>query len=248
MGQIGKIGEIGKIGRFGSTGKMRRPVLLLSLLVWIGALLQARAEPIAPSEYQVKAAFIYHFAKFVDWPAEPLALHQPFVIGILGRDPFDGFIDEVVSGKSVRDRPIIVKRFSKIEEASGCQILFVSSSEGEGVVRLLKQLDRAPILTVSDIDRFAELGGMVQLVMDENRVRFAINLAAVERTGLKPSSQLLKLARIVPHGGENKRGPSSDAYSRLTEDYPWRVLYGMALERPPAGETPSSSPPVQERL
>ena len=167
------------------------------LISFIAAPAPSQAEPSPPSEYQVKAAFLYNFAKFVEWPAEALPNDQPFTIGILGSDPFDGLIDEAVAGKTVRDRSIMIKRFSKAEEATGVQILFISNSEEERVPRILKRLGHASVLTVSDIDRFAEQGGMVQLEVEQSRVHFAINVAAVERAGLKPSSQLLKLARIV---------------------------------------------------
>ncbi|MBI3802229.1 MAG: YfiR family protein [Nitrospirae bacterium] len=168
------------------------------LFIFIGTLLFSfRAESVSLSEYQVKAAFLYNFAKFVEWPAEALPEGQPFVIGILGQDPFGSLIDEAVAGKTVHDRPIAVKRYPKVEEVAGANILFISDSEGPNVSHILKRLDRAPILTVSDLGRFADEGGMVQLLVDQNRVRFAINVAAVEQAGLKPSSQLLKLARIV---------------------------------------------------
>ncbi|MBI3804694.1 MAG: YfiR family protein [Nitrospirae bacterium] len=207
---------------------------LLIFLIWVQTLVSVEAQSIPPSEYQVKAAFLYNFAKFVEWPTETLNGGEPFVIGILGRDPFNGFIDEAISGKSVRDRPIVVKRFSKIEEAAGAQILFISGSEGEKVGRLLKHLDRTPILTVSDLKRFAEQGGMIQLVMDENRVRFAVNLTAVERTGLKPSSQLLRLARIVPEGGSNKRIPSEAVYAGLSDDHRWKMPYESERREAPS--------------
>ncbi len=174
-----------------------KSVFISILLMGVPALFPAQAAPSSPTEYQVKAAFLYNFAKFVEWPAEALSEGGPFVIGILGEDPFGSLIDEAVAGKTVREKRIIVKRLSKIEEAVDSHILFISDSERENVSRILKQLGHAPVLTVSDLGRFAEQGGMVQLVTEQNRVRFAINVAVVERAGLKPSSQLLKLARII---------------------------------------------------
>ncbi|MBI3622058.1 MAG: YfiR family protein [Nitrospirae bacterium] len=165
------------------------------------ALAPVAAVPAEPLEYAVKAAFIYNFAKFVEWPtpSSGQASEQDgvFVIGILGQDPFGGALDEMVAGKTVRDKKITVKRFSNIEDAMNSHIVFIGHSEKETIARIIKRLDGAPVLTVSDIGRFAELGGMIELVIDQNRVRFAINVAAVEQAGLKPSSQLLKLARIV---------------------------------------------------
>ena len=167
-------------------------VLCIALSLGVAARVGAES-----TEYSVKAAFIYNFAKFVEWPSESFAGDKPFVIGVLGQDPFKRVLDEAVSGKTVREKRIVVKRVSRIEDATDCHILFISDSEKDDLARIIKHLDRLPVLTVSDVGRFADRGGMIQLVMDQNRVRFAINLAATEQTGLKPSSQLLKLARIV---------------------------------------------------
>lgn len=192
-----------------------RKISVAILLIGIGlALVPANARPQSP-EYQIKAAFLFNFAKFVEWPAEALSNDPSFVIGILGKDPFGRLIDEAVAGKSVRDKQIIVKRFSRIEDAADAHILFIGDSEAENLSRIMKQVGRAPVLTVSDIDRFAERGGMVQLETEQNRVRFAINVAAAERAGLKPSSQLLKLARIVPEGGANRGVPFDTGFLDL---------------------------------
>jgi hypothetical protein len=170
---------------------------LILLILVSTLLLSAPAHSVSPTEYQVKAAFLYNFAKFVEWPAEAFQGNKPFVIGIVGHDPFGNLIDEAVFGKTVRDKKIIISRFSKIEDAVDSHILFVGNSEGENVARILKRLGKAPVLTVSDLDGFADEGGMVQLVTEQNRVRFVVNIAAVDQAGLKPSSQLLKLARII---------------------------------------------------
>jgi hypothetical protein len=189
-----------------------------------------QAEPLSAPEYQVKAAFIYNFAKFVAWPADGLGGEGPFIIGVVGQDPFGSDLDEVVSGKRIRNRQVVVKRFSRIEEAIHSQILFISGSEGERLGRTLKQLGRSPILTVSDIARFAGRGGMVQLEMDQGRVHFAVNMAAFERAGLKPSSQLLKLARIVPDGGIHKRRPSDGRFGALSY-HPLRTFQRLLPEK-----------------
>lgn len=186
---------------------LQRISILIFLMVISVAFPPFEAAPQTATEYQVKAAFLYNFAKFVDWPEEALSNDAAFVIGILGEDPFGRALDEAVAGKTVRDMPILVKRISRIEEAAGAHILFIANSEAGNASRFVKQLSRAPVLTVSDSDHFAERGGMVQLEMEQNRVRFAINVAAVERAGLKPSSQLLKLARIVPEGGAYRKVP-----------------------------------------
>jgi hypothetical protein len=204
---------------------------ILMPLIWACAFLPAAQAQPASSEYQVKAAFIYNFAKFVEWPAEAMADNRPFVIGIVGQDPFGSLIDEAVAGKTIRDKKIVVKRFAKAEDAVDSHILFISGSEGANMPRVLKQIGRAPVLTVSDIERFAEDGGMVQLVMDQNRVRFAINVAVVERAGLKPSSQLLKLARIVPGGGANNGWPAGEFFSDRGAHHPLHTSHSAPPEK-----------------
>ncbi|MBI3810617.1 MAG: YfiR family protein [Nitrospirae bacterium] len=166
----------------------------LCITLAFGVAAQVEAEPL---EYNVKAAFIYNFAKFVEWPEDLSKGDSPFVIGILGEDPFGNVLDETVSHKTVREKRIVVKRFSRSEDAKDCQLLFISRSGKEDIAQIVKRLGHAPVLTISDVGQFTDQGGMIQLVMDQNRVRFAINVAATEQAGLKPSSQLLKLARIV---------------------------------------------------
>lgn len=148
-------------------------------------------------EYSVKAAFIYNFAKFIEWPAGSFEEDDPIVIGVLGRDSFTAVLDKTVAGKTVRERKIEVKPISSAEEALKCHILFIGETDIITMTGIIEDLDRTPVLTVSDLGKFAERGGMIQLEMDQGRVRFEINLAATERVGLKPSSQLLKLARII---------------------------------------------------
>jgi hypothetical protein len=173
-----------------------RWIVVLSIILGIG-IASVRAETLTSTEYQVKAAFIYNFSKFVEWPTETSEGDKPFVIGVLGRDPFDKALDETVSGKTVQEKRIAVRRYSKIEDALACNVLFISDSEKDNMAKIIERLDHLPVLTVSDIGQFAEQGGMIQLIVDRNRVRFAVNRTATDKAGLKPSSQLLKLARIV---------------------------------------------------
>ena len=157
---------------------------------------QAEIAPAAPTEYEVKAAFLYNFARFVEWPAEG-ARAEPFVIAVLGRDPFGAVLDETVSGKTVAGRPIQVKRASRVDEVRDAQIVFVSASENKDLPTILKALDRPGVLTVGDVDGFAQQGGAINFTMHSRRVRFEINPASAEQAHLKMSSQLLKLATLV---------------------------------------------------
>ncbi len=170
-------------------------VLTLAASLW---LLDARGEALAP-EYQLKAAFIYKFATYIRWPATGSAhAVTPFVIGVIGRDPFGRALNDVVQGERVQGRVIEIRKLGRLEEALRCEVLFVSSSERAKLHDVFATLRGAPVLTVGDMDQFAELGGMINLVTTEdNHIRFDINKGAIDRAGLKASSQLLGLARAV---------------------------------------------------
>ena len=183
----------------------------MALLRWLAvaaalllpaALVRAQTEPppaSSPTEYEVKAAFLYNFARFVEWPAE--ARHDPgtpFVIAVLGHDPFGAVLDETVAGKTVGGRPIEVRRVARADEARDAQIVFVAPSERANMVAILKALGRPGILTVGDTDGFASQGGAINFTLQSRRVRFEINPTAAEQARLKMSSQLLKLATLVP--------------------------------------------------
>jgi hypothetical protein len=149
------------------------------------------------NEYEVKAAFLYNFAKFVDWPVGASEPGAPLVIGVLGRDPFQGAIDRAIEGKMINGRRLTIRRFPSIEAYQYCHILFVSSSERDRLPRIIAAIGNSSVLTVSDLDRFAHLGGIINFVTIENRIRFEINQGAAERARLKISSKLLSLARVV---------------------------------------------------
>lgn len=155
----------------------------------------------APAEYAVKAAFLYHFARYVNWPAPPGGEDAPFVISILGEDPFAAVIDDTLRGKTVDSRRILLRRVSRAEEVGTSQILFISSSEQAALPQILKRLEGSPTLTVGEMERFAESGGAIRFRTDNRRVRLEINPGAAEHAGLRISSELLKLARIVKVGG-----------------------------------------------
>jgi hypothetical protein len=169
-------------------------VLLLVTAARAGA--QAEFSPPPPTEYEVKAAFLYNFARFVEWPPDRLRA-EPFVIAVLGHDPFGPVLDETVSGKMVAGRPIQVKRASRVDEVRDAQIVFVSASENKDLPAILKALDKPGVLTVGDVDGFAERGGAINVTVQSRRVRFEINPTQAEQAHLKMSSQLLKLATLV---------------------------------------------------
>jgi uncharacterized protein DUF4154 len=182
---------------------------VLQVVVWLaaGAATTAPSATLAQSapdpEYQLKAVFLFHFAQFVEWPASAFPNSQtPLVIGILGEDPFGPYLDETVRGEMVNDRPLVVRRYRSVEEITTCHILFISRREDRRLRGILDSLRGRSVLTVSDADRFATLGGMIRFVTDHKRIRFRINLEAARAASLTLSSKLLRPAEIVPAGGD----------------------------------------------
>lgn len=174
-----------------------------ALLVFLAgsALAASPTADTLPTEYEVKAAFLYNFAKYVEWPRDPQRAAEPFVVTVLGEDPFGSILDDAFEGKAIDHRRIVLRRVTRTEEVGASQILFISHSEAGQLPGILKQLDRSAILTVGEMDRFAERGGVICFRSDKDRIRLEINLAVAERSGLRISSELLKLARIVGRGG-----------------------------------------------
>ena len=169
----------------------------LALVVAAGLMVApVRAESRSPTEYEVKAAFIYNFARYIQWPKGSDA-NKPFVIGVIGKDPFGFALDDAVRGQTVQGRPVAVTRFERIDDIINCDILFVCSSESGHLQQIFLTLRKAPVLTIGDMNEFAELGGMINLINENNRIRFEINPQAIGRVGLKAGSQVLRLAKIV---------------------------------------------------
>lgn len=183
---------------------MARPPHLLVLLV--AAALTAEAPLRAQSsksmgEYEIKAAFLYNFARYVEWPAGSLpGGSDAFVVTVLGEDPFGDALDAILRDRTIHDRRLTVRRVARVEDVGESQILFISRSESEDLPRILQRLETAPILTVGETALFAERGGMIGFRRDGERIGFDINVSSTERAGLRVSSQLLKLARIVGAG------------------------------------------------
>ena len=151
-----------------------------------------------PTEYQVKAAFLSNFAHFVEWPSNAFSTeNSPVAIGVLGDDPFGSALEEVVAGKFANGRAFEIKRFQNIKDIKTCHILFISSSEVKRLTGHFDALSQRGILTVGEVDRFAQKGGVISLILVDNKVRFEVNTWAADQAGLKISSKLLNLARAV---------------------------------------------------
>lgn len=151
-----------------------------------------------PNEYQVKATYLYNFGRFVKWPGTLLAgKGDLFSVCVLGQDPFGPILDSTLAGETLDGKPVAVRRISKPQEAAECRILFISSTEEKRLAEILVALDENGVLTVSDMPGFTRRGGMIQFVLEGDKVRFEINLASAESARLVLSSELLKVAANV---------------------------------------------------
>lgn len=149
-------------------------------------------------EYQVKAAFLYNFAKFVEWPPQSFKSPQdPISICILGQNPFGDALVETVHGKTVGGRSLVVRQLEDAREAPSCHILFVRFSEQKRLRSVLEAISGGGVLTVGETDTFTADGGIINFKIDGEKIRFQINIAATKREELHISSKLLRLAEIV---------------------------------------------------
>jgi hypothetical protein len=176
---------------------------LISILMITAARVSAGEEP---SEYEVKAAFLFNFSKFVEWPEGTFAsAADRITICVLGQDPFGTLLDDAVRDKRVNGREIAVQKTASVSRVAGCHIVFIASSEQGRLDEILARLADHPLLTVTDSESGAERGAIIELTVDDKRVRFEVNLNAVRRARLKLSSQLLKVAvRLI---GQRDQGP-----------------------------------------
>ena len=174
---------------------------------WLGALVLgclsvtiSRAE--TPSaEYQVKAVFLFNFAQFVDWPASAFPdSHAPMVIAVLGKDPFGAYLDNLVRDERIGERPLVIRRCTRVEELADCHLVFISRSESRDLETILARLKGQPVLTVGDADSFTHAGGMVRFAMEGRKIRLRINVEAAKACQLTISSKVLRPDTIVTQG------------------------------------------------
>jgi hypothetical protein len=195
-----------------------KKLLLIAILLSLGCLLVTDVYPETKSaqyqEYEVKAAFLYNFLKFIDWPEEKMSQNgKQIIIGIIGEDPFGPTLD-IFKDKTVENRTLIVKRFEglrqlkemaekdkqageKLKSLKTCHLLFICPSERKLVREIIDLVDKNGVLTVGDTEEIIKSGGIIGFTMEDNKIRFDINLTAAEKTGIKIRSQLLRLAKKV---------------------------------------------------
>ena len=179
-------------------GRPGRAWLILLVILLGAGFFAAPLRAQAFKEYDVKAAFLYHLAEFVDWPAEAFpAAENPLVIGVLGADPFGKSLNEIVQNAVVKNRKLDVQRYRSIEEVKTCHILFISQSEAGRLEEIFSHLKDRKILTVGDTEGFAQRGGIVRFRTEKNKIRLRINLDAAKAASLTISSKLLRAAEVV---------------------------------------------------
>jgi hypothetical protein len=178
------------------------PLVLLSCCLII-PLQSAAAQSSRATTIEIEAAYLYNFARFVNWPPD-----QPsgaFEICVLGKDPFGEVLDSTVAGETINSRKVMVDRITSTRDISACQIVFISGHEESRLKTILATVN-AGCLTVSDIPHFAERGGMIELVERDGRIRFEVNLDAAQRAHVALSSELLKVAvKVIDKPGPGGR-------------------------------------------
>jgi hypothetical protein len=191
-------------------GACRMPMVSVRRLVYLAvlwplifaagiAILHAQDGSVVNREYAIKAAYLYQFGHYIQWPTDSFADEQsPFVIGVLGDDPFGGALDEIARDKKINDRRIVIKRFSSPANYSPCHLLFVvSSADVTEKLGAIRKAQRFPVLLVGESPGFAEHGGTINLFIEQNKVRFEVNMEVAKQQQLKISSKLLSLAKII---------------------------------------------------
>lgn len=154
------------------------------------------AEPVA-GEYDLKAAFVYHFTHYTEWPEEAFEDGtSPIVVAVVGEDPFRGALERAVRGKTVGGRPLAYRHFANADALEPCHVLYVSPSERQQLGQIVQDARDFGALTVADMEEFTREGGMVRFLTENKKVRFEIRRKAVEAAGLRIKAQLLKAANI----------------------------------------------------
>jgi len=182
-----------------------RPVLnVRRLLLAVAAACAFLAIPVLhaqnprPTDYQVKATYLYNFGRFIEWPGKVAAAQGgSFTVCVLGQDPFGPSLDATLAGETIGGKTVVAKRISSAEESGNCQILFLSLTDDSRLNKVIADLDKKAVLTVSDMSQFVKRGGMIQFVLEGQKVRFEVNLTATQHAGLTLSSELLKVATAV---------------------------------------------------
>ena len=159
------------------------------------------------NEYEIKAAFLYSFLHYVEWPETSFSDDSsPIILGVLGKDPFGPILDRMAETEKINNRELVIKRFEHIDAVGSIHALFIASSKQERLSDVLKGLGDRPVLTAGDTEEFAALGVIINFIIDQKKIRFEINTGAVKKADLKISSKLLKLAKKIFKKAKEAKG------------------------------------------
>ncbi|HVT88854.1 MAG TPA: YfiR family protein [Tepidisphaeraceae bacterium] len=171
--------------------------LTVVLILSLASPSRALADEATEREYQVKAAMIFNFAQFTEWPADTFQNDgAPFIFATVGTDPFHGTLEQSLAGKIFGGRPVTVVHFASVKEIRPCQVLFVSKDQDANLKQIMQIVRSKPTLTVGETDAFPWSGGVIRFYMEDNKIRFEINPKAAMEARLTISSKMMKLARI----------------------------------------------------
>lgn len=198
MRRGGRIRQLRTGLRREDSNRPRLAPAVVMMLLFFGTVCIASAQANSPNEYAVKAAFLFHFAQFVEWPEGAFQdANSPLVYCTIGEDPFQGALDESLKGKTIEARALQVRHLKDGRDAQGCHVVFIGKTDKRRVTDELTSLGNSPVLTVGETEQFLRDNGMIAFCMEENKIRFNINLEAAKKAKLKISSRLLTLARTV---------------------------------------------------
>jgi hypothetical protein len=187
--------------RGGFLSRLARGLTIFSVVFCLSLVMAGRTaggQEESVDEYKLKAAMLYHLKEFVEWPASAnLDRHSPILLCILGQDPFANSLSVTIPKETDNGRLVVIRHLQSETEIPGCHILYISSSQRKIAAHIFTILNGSSVLTVGEMAQFAAHGGMIQFSLDEQHVRFDINLDAASRAGLRISSKLLALAQIV---------------------------------------------------
>ncbi len=184
----------------GPTGKLRR-IALAGYLAWLGLLCQFStgfSAELVSEEYQLKAAFLFNFAKFVEWPSQRFdTAASPIIIGVFGESPFGDALERLTRDRTINGRPILVRSVQSTAAARETHLLFFCADEDNHFPERSHALNVSNTLTVGESDAFGRRGGIINFVMEGQKLRFEINIGEAAGAGLKMSAQLQKLAKNI---------------------------------------------------
>jgi uncharacterized protein DUF4154 len=188
----------GSVSRRSGSYRKRVRLAALAALIFLAGAGSASAQALSANEYAVKAAFLFHFAQFVEWPEGAFReANSPLVYCTIGEDPFQGALEASFKGKVIGARSLEVRHLRGASEAHGCHVLFIGKATKQRLPDELASLKGNPVLTVGESEQFVKENGMIGFCVEENKIRFNINLEAAKKANLKISSRLLTLAKTV---------------------------------------------------